>query len=628
MAADENLKIKVDVKSKEAEKRLKALEKEAAAFKAGLLGVAAAAAAMGSAVVAAGAAAVDAYREQDAAAGRLNRSLAKVGTTTKDTLRIQALLAASSRATGESIIEETEAFRRLVDVNETVQQASEDLALANDIATASGKDLSDITQRLTDVRKGDFGSIKELDGITVEFIATLNEQENAYDAQVMAMERLRSAYGDGAKSTKGLDTDIKNLTTSFENLKGSVGKAIARGSEGGLSDMSILMDAIARKTGEADQEMVTFTGTIKGMADVAAVASLGMGPLALFGATYFAGKEVLANEIEKEREKQKTELKELQDDVLSGGESKFLKQGPAFTPEVDARIKKAAADKKKAAADAKRRREQDRADANAAAQAAFEADMAEALAMDEVIRTTDELVESNRVALEQAAMKEDLSTRLLELELNGNDALAEEVRIVNENITAREKELKLAILKKKVDGEGKKSAKKKADEEKKAAAARVAAGVAIADGAIGVAEQVGASEAAIASMKGGMELAHAAASFAEGIGGNPAGYAAGIAHTSAAAQYFAQAGTSGGGGGGGGGGADGGKKGSGGSPSVNPRDAARESAKILVEEMNRTDGGATGTTINIDFGRAIHRIDDETGREIADAVMRETERRV
>ena len=164
---------------------------------------------------------VKAAIEDTAQQAELARTLkATTEATEAQVAAVESYIAETEKAAAVSDSELRPAFANLVRATGDVTEAQELMALALDVAAATGKDLETVTEALQEGFQGEVGPLKELDKSLTDMIAS-----GASADEVMA--QLADTFGGAAQdSTETLEGRFKLMKIELDNAKEAIGKAL------------------------------------------------------------------------------------------------------------------------------------------------------------------------------------------------------------------------------------------------------------------------------------------------------------------------------------------------------------------------------------------------------------------
>jgi len=195
-------------------------------------------------LVAAIADSVKEFAEQDAANGRLVRSLGQAGASTDAFAKAQANATRNAQRYGISVLEQTDALRELIDAGADAEQAQEDLNLAIDIGAQTTDGLAKTTQILTKVRNGDIGPLKKLGVLTKDQIKDLGKVTDEAERTAIAMDILREKYEGAAEANAGLADAQGKTEEALKAVQVELGALVAELGDEGAGAIGALFDFI------------------------------------------------------------------------------------------------------------------------------------------------------------------------------------------------------------------------------------------------------------------------------------------------------------------------------------------------------------------------------------------------
>lgn len=510
---------------------------------------------------------LQAYADQDALNGQLQRSLRRttkdVGSAAAAFKKAQDTFAGNAKF-GVGVAAQTAAYRKLVDSTGDAEQSLNDLKLAVDIQAQADVDLAGATDKLMKARQGDTGALKELGVLTKDQEALLASLTDETERADIAMQFLADAFDGAAEENRGLADDLASNEVELENVRVATGKlvgAIWKGSnslvngvleltgvlpEGNttLSAFAFGMNKFSDATLEASNELKSFlkevtAGEIAEM--LAANSPLGKLYEALGGET-IKFTDVLSREADKQAKvasKLDFTIKDMPD-----------VEGPSAEDRLKLALKRNNVEEKRLKT-LKKTKEviEDTGDftGDFGEEEESQKEQAKVLAAQQKLDLEIQLQEIKNVRAatnsEYLQAELDLESQLLKIKGASLDPELERLRIAEANLKLSKKKEALNL--------GKKT-KKETDLLEDKAKAEATVGDAInlsAQGAAVAADLFGAGEREKAGISGAMETARA---IAAGASGNIAGA---VGHGLAAASFFAVAAGAGAGGSGGGGGA-------------------------------------------------------------------------
>lgn len=170
-------------------------------------------------------ASVRAGAEQEAQNRLTERSLRNVGAaTTIYGKSVEEALEAQSRLTGIADERLLPAFATIVRVTRNSERAFEDLALAQDVARATGRDLGAVSLALARAEAGNVTSLQRLGVILPKSITQLKARERAISALAIVQKRFAGSAEDFADTTAG---SLERLDVASGELSETVGTALA-----------------------------------------------------------------------------------------------------------------------------------------------------------------------------------------------------------------------------------------------------------------------------------------------------------------------------------------------------------------------------------------------------------------
>lgn len=548
---------------------------------------------------------VDAFVSMEAAQGRLQDSFKRTNAEFGQFQKAQTLARIAAKKYGIQMEASLDSIRRLTDATGDSKTALNDYSLAINIAQKEGKDLAEITELLSNARKGEVGELKKLAGVNQDLVTQLGKIEGAATRGMEAVNLLTDEYSGAAEATRGTADALAASEERMRVLKSSVGElAISLGRLVGVvsyDDQLTWFDKFAygmKEFSEQTSEVVTEVGKLYDAFETLSVNEImamlidGRSPFEIMDtATNRAAKQKAAgtSSVELDSDIQQELLRRL-DEIKAGGSDPRVRElfmreavasaqakqakrtgfsvtGVSTLPDVDApqytSLKQQANAGKPKAAKAKKSGRGGGgtrlSDVPEAGQAAGYKDVAEA----------------------RVGTSNSMAAAVMDIETNIADH--------HQDQADRQVKASAEAAKKILDEEEKLAEARKAFEESKNEAAMIGL-----QASVDVASQLGANESVIAGIRAAMEIGEGLAALAPNPAagfpfGNPAGAAA---HFAAAAQFGVAAAMAGGGGG------TPGKKGGGGVP--------RATMQANTERQNQNEERQPTVVENhYDFSRSV-----------------------
>jgi hypothetical protein len=223
--------IEVDAKTKGAERGLARLKKVTDASAVAFAGLGAALAVS-----------VKAFAEQDAANGRLSRSLKEAGADTDAFKVAQAQMLDNMRRLGVGIQDQTDALNRLVMITRDAEKASEALNLSLDIASQKNIDVAAASEKVSKVLNGEVEVLKELGVLNVEQVKQLAALEDQNERTAIAVSFLEESFLGAAEQNAGLIDEFARSEEEAKLLQVAVGDLTSALGEAGVGLVSALAD--------------------------------------------------------------------------------------------------------------------------------------------------------------------------------------------------------------------------------------------------------------------------------------------------------------------------------------------------------------------------------------------------
>lgn len=166
--------------------------------------------------------AVKAFAEDDLAAQKLATTLKNTtGATDGQIAAVEDFITATSLAAAVSDDELRPALDSLVRGTGDITKAQELLALALDVSAGTGKDLGAVSDALSKAFNGQLGPLKKLDPALADLVKSGATADEVFAAM---SKTFKGQANTAAKTTSG---QMKNLGIQMEELKESIGKAVA-----------------------------------------------------------------------------------------------------------------------------------------------------------------------------------------------------------------------------------------------------------------------------------------------------------------------------------------------------------------------------------------------------------------
>lgn len=165
------------------------------------------------------------YGEQQAATGRLKRSLDAVNASLSERTKIDHVLRKNRDDFGSDIQEQQDALGRLVQTTGNVEMAMRDLALAQDIAAQEGVSLAEASDSIRRARIGEVEELKKYIGFTKNSVEQLGKLEDGALKGEIAVAKLGAAYSGAAAENAGLNEEMESFDKQLEEVKASAGEA-------------------------------------------------------------------------------------------------------------------------------------------------------------------------------------------------------------------------------------------------------------------------------------------------------------------------------------------------------------------------------------------------------------------
>lgn len=187
------------------------------------------------------------YAEVDAEQGRIIRNLEQMGVDAEEASGYIEGLNKKLRANikfGLGIVDQTRAYRKLLDATKDRAEAESDLALAIDIQADGITDLAGATEALKKARLGDAGVLKELGVLTKNQEQQLSGIKDEAVRTRVAMELLNREFTGAAERNLGLADKLASTEEQINAVKIATGKLVTQlGSEAsGLINKLILTE--------------------------------------------------------------------------------------------------------------------------------------------------------------------------------------------------------------------------------------------------------------------------------------------------------------------------------------------------------------------------------------------------
>ena len=544
-----------------------------------------------------------AWAQTEAALGRLSRQIKKAGAGQYELEKATEMLRKTSARYGIELAENADAYRRLVSATDDVTKATSDYQLALDIASQEGIAVSQAAEAIAKARKGEFEELKRLDSFNKSYVEDLVRMEDRAGATEQAIRRLTDAYDGAAEANRGLEERMSGAEESFKQIKDELVGIVfqifelqnhpltdAFGEDGFLADVAIGLE----KINDGLEKSAAITNALR------------------------------KGDLEKALEVARSISEE-----AAPAEPVPTYDGPIYGADVDVENLKKIGDKVRKQNEKDAREKAQRAKAAAAERARMEREAAAAGegAAGGVLASIEE-AQAQKEKADELQREIDLRNMIAQLRLEGHDLEASLIEIERSKLTSKEQELAAheAITRELADQQAiaDEQAAKAKENQQAIARAKMQEVSAYASGAkeiIGLFGDEEKAKRAQALLDGAVFTYKAQAAFFDPLLGGPAGA---VALAGAAAGAFAVAGGAGGGSvakkGGAGGSAGGG------GPTNTPEAAARQSARILAEELNK-DSGPRGTTINVNY-RGIARPTEQEGRVLGETIRREAQLQV
>lgn len=583
------------------------------------------------------------FAAQEAATGRLTRAFEQAGIESNKLAQATERMRLNRDKLGVSIQAQQDALRQLVEATGDAETAQSDLNLALDIASQENIRLEQATEALRKARNGEVEELKNLNGINKETASQLSKMEGDAERGAAAINMLRDSYAGAAEANAGTEERMAAFQEQLKEAQAALGQVVVA-----IADVIGALVGVIDILPGADLNMSNFADGLSNLADIITEVTDSIKMVteemtaleAIQMAIPIYQFEVFADVLDRaETNAANLKQRQLEINKLMGGTNLLgmapgasERSTPAGAASVFGSVSQEEVDEWWEEQQDKKRKAQKKSNkATSKNKAALES------AVDFAFGRASDAVESEReqeaAEEKEAALQREIELRniLAELRMDGFDLEARLIEIERSKMTEKEKELATQQAISAELAEQKRLAKAQADEAKKnqqqLASARMQAVSAYSSGTKELlstfAEEEDAKRAN-ALIDAAVYTYKAQAAFFDPSLGGPAGA---FAFGSAAVGALAVAAGAGGGGGGaatkagssnGGGGTQ--------SSQVNPEAAARRSARILAEELQR-DFGPQGVTYNINY-RSVAAPTEAEGRIIGEAIRKEQQTQV
>lgn len=192
-------------------------QKVSFAMKKALVPATAAVAGLAAAATVATKAAIDDAKQQDELARQLEVT---TGATAKQVAAVEEYIATTEMAAAVSDSELRPAFANLVRATGNVTDAQDLMTIALDVAAGTGKDLSTVSEALSEAFQGEVGPLKELDRSLTDMIGS------GADADEVMAQLAETFGGAAAANTETVAGRFELMQIQIQNAQESIGLAL------------------------------------------------------------------------------------------------------------------------------------------------------------------------------------------------------------------------------------------------------------------------------------------------------------------------------------------------------------------------------------------------------------------
>lgn len=214
-----------------------------------------------SGIAIAAAKAVRAFAENEAAQGRLERSLKRVNASLEERQRLEGLIVSNRDRFGSALAEQRDALAKLAEASGSAATAYRDLQLAQDIAAQEGIAVSEAAESIRRARIGEVEELKKYNGFTKESTELLGKLEDESLKAEIAIGRLETAYKGAAEANRGTADDIAALEEQLNDAESAVGSMV--------TDLGKLAAKLAEAATGADDGTISFATLATSLNDAA-----------------------------------------------------------------------------------------------------------------------------------------------------------------------------------------------------------------------------------------------------------------------------------------------------------------------------------------------------------------------
>ena len=191
-----------------------------------------------------------------AAQRELARTLRVSTKATDDQVKaVEKSIAAMERATGISDEQLRPAFANLVRGTQDVEKAQEGLQLALDISAATGKDLTTVSDALSNAYAG---NMRGLQSLSPEMRTLIREGADAETAMALLATTFGGAMAENAETAEG---KMRRFSTAMDNAKENIGFALIPALEAAMP----FLQKVAELAEENTQAFIITAGVIGGL---------------------------------------------------------------------------------------------------------------------------------------------------------------------------------------------------------------------------------------------------------------------------------------------------------------------------------------------------------------------------